>query len=107
MAEIIYDQADVSVTAGNEGSTVVFTSTPEEPRTLLAVSCNNVTATIDMLIYDEREKIADVPLDIKPLADKWLDIPRIINSGNQLKVGHRNGTGGTVSVAFSIKSEIG
>ena len=105
--DIIYDKASVTVAAAAEGTVTVFTSTDEEPRKLIGISTNNVTALVDLLVYDEREKIADVPADVKALTQDWLVFNRPIKVGNQLKVGIRNGTGGGLTPVFSVKTEVG
>jgi len=105
--DIIYDNATVTVAAALEGTVSVFTSTDEEPRKLLAISTEMVTAAVDILVYDEREKIADIPADVKALTQDWIVFDRPIKVGNQLKVGIRNGTGGPLSPVFSIKTEVG
>lgn len=107
MPEKIYDNATVTVGAGLEGTVLVFTSTDEEPRKLISVSTNNVTALVDILVYDEREMIADVPADVKALTQDALLFDRDIKVGNQLKVGIRNGTGGGLTPVFSVCSEVG
>ena len=107
MAEKIYDKASVLVGAGAEGTVTVFTSTDEEPRKLVSISTNNVTDLVDLLVYDEREKIADVPADVKSLTNLPLVFDRPINVGNQLKVGIRNGTGGALTPVFSVCTEVG
>ena len=107
MAEKIYDKASVLVGAGAEGTVTVFTSTDEEPRKLVSISANTVTADVDIIVYDEREKIADVPADVKSLTQDAILFDRPINVGNQLKVGIRNGTGGALTPVFSVCTEVG
>ena len=104
---IIYQNIDVTAAAGAEAFVNVFTSEAKQKRKLLAITCNNVTALIDLLVYDERELIADIPADCQGLIEKWIEFDRPIEIGHQLKVGHRNGTGGGVTVAFLIESEVG
>lgn len=103
---IVYLQKDVTAAAGKEAFADVFTSTTEQKYKLLSVTCNNVTATIDLLIKDERETIADIPADVKAIGDKWIDFDRDIKIGNKLAVGQRNGTGASVTVAFCLKVDI-
>ena len=107
MGQNIYEQIDVTAAAGKEAILPIFTSTTQVKRKLIRLTCNNVTATIDILVYDEREKIGDVPCDVQGVIEKWLDYDREIIVGHQLLVGLRNGTGASVTIAFCVESEIG
>jgi len=102
----IYEQVDVSALTLTEATGIIFTSTEEVPRRLKRITTNNATATIDLLVYDDRELICDLPLDADGIVNNWIDFDRDIKPGHQVKVGHRNGTGGTVVVAICAESEI-
>lgn len=96
----LYEQIDVTAADGTDETSVAFTSTRTVPRTLEKVQVNNTSADLDLLIYDEREKIADIPCDINPFADKWIEVDRAIEQGHELKVGIRNNTGASVTAAI-------
>lgn len=103
---IVYQNIDVLAAASKEAFIPVFTSSAKQKRKLLAITCNNVTATIDLLVKDERETIADIPADVQAVIEKWINFDRDIDIGNTLSVGHRNGTGAPVTVAFCVKSDV-
>ena len=107
MGKRIYEQVDVTAGAGATVYELLYTSTAEEPRKLKRISVNINTALCDLLVVDEREDIGDIPLDAKPLTDKWVDFDRDIQVGHQLQIGLRNGTGGGVTMVALIESEVG
>ena len=108
MGNRVYEQIDATeaVGAGAESFSLIFTSTDEQPRKLIRIKSNNATALVDILVRDERETICDAPVDSLPLTDNWLVFDREIKVGNQLNVGIRNATGGGVTVAILVESEI-
>ena len=108
MGKRIYEQIDVTeaVGAGAEAFGLMFTSTDEQPRKLVRIKSNNVTALVDILVRDERETICDAPVDALPLTENWLVFDRDIEVGNQLNVGIRNASCGAITAAILVESEI-
>jgi len=106
MSKRIYEQVDVTAGAGVEVSEVIFTSTQEVPRTLKRICTNAATATVDLVVYDGREKIGDIPLDGIGLVESWVDFDRPIEVGSQVKVGLMNGTGGAITYPILVESEV-
>lgn len=102
----IYEQIDVTVPANAEAQSVIFTSTSEVPRTLLRVWSVHKTATNDLIISDEREDIADVPCDMLPTDNPFIEFNRKIKPGHQLKVGFREGAGAGHTAVICVVSEI-
>ena len=103
---IIYEQLDVTAADGDSTVDVAFTSTNELRRTLKMVQINDNSSDLDLLVYDERELIADIPCDINPFNDKWIEFDRPIEVGHQVKLGIRNNTGGSVTAAISYATNI-
>lgn len=103
---IIYEQIDVTAAAGLENLEVAFTSSSKQKYKLLGITINNVASTVDLLVQDERETIADIPVDVKGIIEKWIDFDRDIEVGHQLSVGLRNGTGGSITLAICLKCDI-
>lgn len=102
----LYEQVDVTVTANSSNTEVIFTSTTKVPRTLLRVWSTHKTASNDLLVYDDREIIADVPCDMLPVQTPFIDFERKIKDGNQVKVGFREGAGAGHTAPIVVVSEI-
>jgi len=97
MAREIYKTIEVTVADGKENVEDLLESTQAEPKTLVAVSTPQVTSNVDLLLYIEREKIVDIPLDTKPLGDKWLEINLDIPVGQKVQAGFRNASGSSIT----------
>ena len=102
----IYQQTDVIVAANGLNANVIFTATDKVSRTLLRVWSIHKTATNDLLVYDENELIADVPCDMLPVNDAFIEFNRKVISGHQIKVGFREGAGAGHTAAICVISEI-
>ena len=102
----IFEQIDVTAGAGLEVTLPIFTSTAEVKRKLIKLTCNTVVATLDVMVYDERECICDFPADSIALVNEWIIFDREIKVGHRLLVGFRNGTGGALTQNFTVESEI-
>lgn len=103
---LIYEQVTVTVAAGAEGLEDVFESTSVVKRKLVKLSVNATTADVDLLVRDDREDIADIPIDTLAIADTWIEFNRDIIEGHTLAAGFRNGTAGGVTIDICVCSEI-
>ncbi len=102
----IYEQIDVAVVADKLNADLIFTSTSKIPRTLIKVWSIHKTATNDLLVYHNRELIADVPCDMLPVQTPFLDFNKKLDDGDTIEVGFREGAGAGHTAAICVVSEI-
>lgn len=120
MAEdtLFYESIEVDGLANNEVVETVLTSTKEEKKTVIGVWIAETTAAenndADIVLYIEREKIADIPikvmLDIHDVAgarrrDRWIKLGHSLPEGDTLKVGQVSGAVAT-NITFTVAYEI-
>jgi len=106
MGQRVYEYESVTAAAGAENTEKAFESSNVQKRKLKRVCVNANTALVYLVIYHDREQICNIPLDCKPLVDKWVDIDREIPAGGSVDVGINNGTGASVTVKVGIETEI-
>lgn len=102
----IFQQVDVVCVASKITTSNIFTSTPEVPRTLIKLWSLHKTANDDLVVYDDRELIVDIPVDMLPSTDDKVELNRKIKHGNVVRVGFREGNAATPTGAIVVESEI-
>lgn len=97
----------VSVDGGTEKLVPALISTQVEPKVVDAIVVGTGGDNIDVLVYVEREKIVDYPVDLLSTMERIIDLGIQLPVGQQLYVGFRNKGTTTISADIGVIYEIG
>lgn len=97
----------VTVNPGTEQLVPALISTQAEPKRVFAVVPELSGNLIDLLVYVEREKIIDYPVDLLNSQERIVEVVIDLPVGQQLYVGYRNKSTSAVSGDIGIIYEIG
>jgi len=97
----------VTVGAGSEVLVPALISTQAEPKSVDAVVPSTGADNIDLLVYLEREKLIDYPVDILNAQERVVDVGVDLPVGQQLYVGFRNKTTSSIQADIGIIYRIG
>lgn len=97
----------VTVGASTENLVPALISTQAEPKRVHAIVSGTGEDNIDLLVYLEREKIIDYPVDLLSPLERIVDLTLDLPLGQQLYVGFRNKTSTQISADIGIIYEIG
>jgi len=96
----------VTVPAQSEYVANAITSSQPEPKHVYAVVPASGSDNIDLLVYVEREKIIDYPVDILNTQERIVPIDLDLPVGQSLYVGFRNKTTSAITVDIGIIYDI-
>lgn len=97
----------VTVGAGSEGLVSALISTQVEPKRVHAIVPGTGDDNIDLLVYVEREKLIDYPVDLLNTQERVVDLMLDLPVGQELFVGFRNKTTSNISYDIGIIYEVG
>lgn len=117
----LYKHEDITVAAGKEGTEAILTSSAKEKFRVLNIAIErtptndadatatpdfNDLAEVDLLVYVEREKVAQLPTNLIPREIMWIPLDVELPLGQSLEVGLKNGTVGEVIREIAIQYEL-
>ncbi|MEM3554497.1 MAG: hypothetical protein QXU79_01600 [Candidatus Micrarchaeaceae archaeon] len=103
---LYYKYITVTVSSGAENVQPILISTQAEPKTVKYIVSSLSGDNIDLLVYLEREKRADIPVDVLHSDQRKLDLDIALPVGQQLYVGFRNKTGSSIQGDIAVCYEI-
>jgi hypothetical protein len=101
-----YKYVTPTVTAGAETTIVGITSTQSEPKRIHYLVSGLSADNIDLLVYQERMKLVDIPVDVLNTQQRVVELELDIPVGQSLYVGFRNKTGSSISGDIAIAYEV-
>jgi len=101
-----YKYVTPTVASGAETTIVGITSTQSEPKRIHWLASSNTSDNIDLLVYQERVKLIDYPVDLLPVEYKTIELELDLPVGQSLYVGYRNKTGSSISGDIAIAYEV-
>jgi len=101
-----YKYVTVTVGAGSEGTTGGIISTQTEPKRIHYIVSSLSADNIDLLVYQERIKLADIPVDVLNSQQRLLELELDLPVGQTLYVGFRNKTGSSITGDIAIAYEV-
>lgn len=97
----------VTVPAQSEKVESALISTQTEPKRVHAIVSGTSADNIDILVYIEREKLVDYPVDILNSQERIIDLLIDLPIGQELFVGFRNKTTSAITADIGIIYEVG
>jgi len=96
----------VTVPAQSEYVASCVTSTQPEPKHVYAVVPGTGSDNIDLLVYVEREKIVDYPVDLLNTQERVVSLDISLPVGQSMYVGFRNKTTSPITVDVGVIYDI-
>ena len=101
-----YKYVTPTVGAGAETTIVGITSTQSEPKRIHYLVSGQSADSIDLLVYQERMKLVDIPVDVLSTIQRVVELELDIPVGQSLYVGFRNKTASSISGDIAIAYEV-
>ena len=103
MPAYLYDQIDVTVANYAEGQSELVLKPTNVVRHLDAINTLIRTATVDLLVNIDRQRIIDIPTTTIRSDFEYSPLDRDLNPGEKLLVGFRNNSGGAITYTIVLR----
>lgn len=103
---MLYKYVTVTVGGASENTVVGITSTQTEPKLVHYIVSGLSSDNVDLLVYQERVKLVDFPVDMLDSEFKALELELQVPVGQSLYVGFRNKGSSAISGDIAIAYEI-